>query len=350
IVNLDTDWSEVSSFSSAREENIQSPSLSDHLAYLIYTSGSTGKPKGVEISHRAVVNFLLSMQSEPGLSPEDTLLAVTTMSFDIAVLEIFLPLITGAQVVLASREVAYDGHRLIKMLNHTGATIMQATPATWRLLIESGWQGNPQLKSLCGGEALPKDLALLLLDRVGELWNMYGPTETTVWSTTVQIQPDCETITIGRPIANTQIYILDDRLKPVPIGVKGDLFIGGDGLARGYHNQEELTNEKFLPNPFDDRNGSRLYRTGDLARYHEDGNIEFYGRTDHQVKIRGFRIELGEIEATLSKYPGIQQLVVVAREDTPGNKRLVAYIVPENDQQGRLRTTELRSYLLDLLP
>ena len=348
IVNLDTDWPEISSFTSAREENIQSPSLSDHLAYLIYTSGSTGVPKGVEISHRAVVNFLLSMQSEPGLSPEDTLLAVTTMSFDIAVLEIFLPLITGAQVVLASREVAYDGHRLIKMLNDTGATIMQATPATWRLLIESGWQGNPQLKSLCGGEALPKDLALLLLDRVGELWNMYGPTETTVWSTTVQIQPDCETITIGRPIANTQIYILDDRHNPVPIGVMGNLFIGGDGLAHGYHNREELTKEKFLPNPFDDRNSSRLYRTGDLARYHEDGNIEFYGRTDHQVKIRGFRIELGEIEVVLSQHPAVRENIVITKEDATAEKYLIAYLVIH--QETTLTINELRNFMQDKLP
>jgi amino acid adenylation domain-containing protein len=348
IVNLDTDWPEISSFTSAREENIQSPSLSDHLAYLIYTSGSTGVPKGVEISHRAVVNFLLSMQSEPGLSPEDTLLAVTTMSFDIAVLEIFLPLITGAQVVLASREVAYDGHRLIKMLNDTGATIMQATPATWRLLIESGWQGNPQLKSLCGGEALPKDLALLLLDRVGELWNMYGPTETTVWSTTVQIQPDCETITIGRPIANTQIYILDDRHNPVPIGVMGNLFIGGDGLAHGYHNREELTKEKFLPNPFDDRNSSRLYRTGDLARYHEDGNIEFYGRTDHQVKIRGFRIELGEIEVVLSQHPAVRENIVITKEDATAEKCLIAYLVIH--QETTLTINELRNFMQDKLP
>jgi amino acid adenylation domain-containing protein/natural product biosynthesis luciferase-like monooxygenase protein len=312
----------------ARPTTPASAATPDDLAYVLFTSGSTGRPKGVQISHRAVVNFLCSMQREPGLRANDVLLAVTTLSFDIAGLEIFLPLITGAKLVIAPRDIAVDGPRLAKLIEKSAVTVMQATPSTWRMLIDSGWKGNKRLKILCGGEALGSDLAEPLLDRCGELWNMYGPTETTIWSTTERLLKGAA-ITIGRPIANTQIYIMDGHVRPAPIGVVGELFIGGDGVAAGYLNRQELTRDRFVPNPFDPKKEAKLYRTGDLARFRADGRIDFLGRGDHQVKIRGFRIELGEIEASLTRIDGIAQAVVVAREDTPGDKRLVAYIVPQ---------------------
>ncbi|MCC6606785.1 MAG: amino acid adenylation domain-containing protein, partial [Anaerolineae bacterium] len=298
---------------------------SQNLAYVIYTSGSTGKPKGVQIPHQAVVNFLLSMQKEPGLSAEDHLLSVTTLSFDIAVLELYLPLITGATVTLVPRTVAYDGHQLAQNIASSGATVMQATPVTWRMLLDAGWAGDPDLKILCGGEAMPPELARDLLPRCRELWNMYGPTETTVWSTTRQITASDDPITIGHPIANTQIYVLDKNKQPVPIGVVGDLYIGGDGLARNYRNRPELTAEKFLDDPF--RPGSRMYSTGDLARYLANGEVDFLGRSDFQIKIRGFRVELGEIESALVAHTAVREAVTIVREDRPGDKRLVAYLI-----------------------
>ena len=298
------------------------------LAYVLYTSGSTGRPKGVQISHRALVNFLFSMQREPGLREEDVFLAITTLSFDIAGLEIFLPLITGARVVIAPRDTTVDGPLLTKLIASCRATVMQATPATWRMLIDSGWQGDGSLKILCGGEAFGPDLTESLLERSGELWNMYGPTETTIWSTTERLSPG-QIITIGRPIANTQVYILDRNSQPVPTGVAGELLIGGDGVAMGYLNRPELTHERFVSNPLNLKAEDILYRTGDLARFRADGRIEFLGRGDNQVKIRGFRIELGEIESSLSRIDGVARAVVVAREDTPGDKRLVAYVVPK---------------------
>ena len=305
-----------------------SESSASALAYVLYTSGSTGQPKGVQISHRALANFLCSMRREPGLREEDVFLAITTLSFDIAGLEIFLPLITGARVVIAPRDVTLDGPLLAKLIASCDATVMQATPATWRMLIDSGWQGDGSLKILCGGEAFGSDLAERLLERGGELWNMYGPTETTIWSTTERLSPG-QIITIGRPIANTQVYILDGNAQPVPAGVAGELFIGGNGVAMGYLNRPELTRERFVSNPFDLKEKDVLYRTGDLARFRADGRIEFLGRGDNQVKIRGFRIELGEIESSLSRTDGVARSVVVAREDTPGDKRLVAYVVPK---------------------
>ena len=294
---------------------------------MIYTSGSTGKPKGVQIPQGALVNFLCSMQREPGLTSEDTVLSVTTISFDIFGLELYLPLITGAKVVLVERDDAADGARLIELLRESGASVMQATPATWRLLLQAGWEGNRSLKVLCGGEALPQDLVAPLLERCGELWNLYGPTETTIWSTVCRIKSKEDPILIGRPIANTQIYILDNSLQPTPVGVAGELHIGGDGLARGYLNRPELTAEKFIPNPFGNDPQSRLYKTGDLARYRADGAIECLGRIDHQVKVRGFRIELGEIESRIKEMEAVGNCVVVLREDRPGDQRLVAYYV-----------------------
>ena len=318
-----------------------------NLAYVIYTSGSTGKPKGVQISHRAVVNFLTSMRREPGLSADDVLVAVTTLSFDIAGLEVFLPLTTGARVVIASREVAFDGKRLAALMESCGTTVLQATPATWRLLLEAGWQGSRRLKILCGGEALPEELAGELLKRCASLWNMYGPTETTIWSSVYKVEAG-KRVLVGPPIANTTFYLLDQQQQPVPVGVPGELCIGGDGLARGYLNRPELTAEKFIADPFSPEPAARLYKTGDLARYLPDGNIEFLGRIDHQVKIRGFRIELGEIEVVLRRHSGVKEVVVVARQDGPGEKRLVAYIVPQADPAPVV--ADLRTHLRQKLP
>ncbi|HEX9063272.1 MAG TPA: amino acid adenylation domain-containing protein [Clostridia bacterium] len=319
------------------------------LAYVIYTSGSTGKPKGVQIEHKALTNFLISMRNNTKIQRNDTLLAVTTLSFDIAGLELFLPLVSGAMVVIANRSEVIDGEKLIDLINKYGVTFMQATPATWRLIIEAGWKGSKDIKMLCGGEAVPRDLVDQLLDRCLCIWNVYGPTETTIWSTMMRLDSKEGPVPIGKPIANTLIYILDPDMKPVPVGVPGELYIGGDGLARGYLGLEELTNEKFLQNPFITENGSRIYKTGDLARFMPDGNIEFIGRIDHQVKIRGFRIELGEIEAVLNQRPEVSESVVVIREVVPGEKALVAYIVPQQKEK-RISPEPIRDYLKGKLP
>ena len=318
-----------------------------NLAYVLYTSGSTGKPKGVQISHRALVNFLTSMSREPGLIASDILLAVTTLSFDIAGLELWLPLMLGARVVIARAEVAMDGKRLAAQLAQCKATVMQATPATWRLLLEAGWVGDPNLKILCGGEAWSEELARQLLSRCGSLWNMYGPTETTIWSAAEKVE-SARLPLIGPPIANTQFYVLDTHLQPVPVVVPGELHIGGAGLARGYLNRPELTAEKFTPNPFNREPGARLYKTGDLARYRADGKIEFLGRMDHQVKIRGFRIELGDVESALRQHPNLRDLAVVARENAAGDKQLVAYVVAR--QSPPPTAGELRGFLKEKLP
>ncbi|GAB4570154.1 MAG: non-ribosomal peptide synthetase [Haliangiales bacterium] len=306
-----------------------------NLAYVIYTSGSTGEPKGIAIEHRTVMNFLCSMRERPGLTADDVLLAVTTLSFDIAVLELYLPLLVGGQVVIASRAQCADADALRALIDRYGITLMQATPATWRLLLASGWSGAPRLRALCGGEPLPADLADALLDRVDQLWNMYGPTETTVWSTiapiTVETRRSSSAIAVGRPIANTRVYVLDSVQRPVPVGAIGELYIGGHGLARGYHARPELTSERFVADPFAVEPGARMYRTGDLARFHLDGNLECLGRIDQQVKVRGHRIELGEIEAVLRAHDGVAQAVVVVREDVSGDARLVAYVVSLSD-------------------
>ncbi len=345
VVRLDGDIDRIDLESS---ENPGIEVNSKNLAYVIYTSGSTGKPKGVQITHRAVVNFLISMQGEPGLTDKDRLVSVTTISFDISVLELFLPLITGAGTIIASRAVASDGKLLFKLLKGSKATIMQATPSTWRMLIEAGWEDTPQLTMLCGGEALPVDLAKQMLERGRELWNMYGPTETTIWSSVRKIEPGQDQVLIGPPIANTQFYILDNELNPVPAGVAGELLIGGDGLARGYLNRPELTGEKFIGSPFKSESSARLYRTGDLVRLRNSGDMEFLGRLDFQVKIRGFRIELGEIENILGEHPDIKEAVVVARDDGTDHKRLVGYVIPFDELE--LNVSELRMFLKDKLP
>lgn len=321
----------------------------DNLAYVIYTSGSTGKPKGVQICHRSLVNFLTSMRARPGLEAKDTLLAVTTISFDIAALELYLPLIVGARVVIVSRETAADGNQLREHLEEVAPTAMQATPATWTLLLEAGWRGSKDLKVLCGGEALPSGLAGKLLTRASSVWNMYGPTETTVWSTSAQILSADAPITIGRPIGNTKVYVLDSQLRPVRPGIAGELYIGGAGVARGYLHRPDLTAEKFIPSPFGEEEwNNRLYKTGDLARYRADGQIECLGRIDHQVKVRGFRIELGEIEAVLSSHARIRQSVVVAQQDGSLETRLVAYLVA--DKGAAVSIEELREFIAQKLP
>lgn len=357
VVCLDGDWPII-----AQQATTNPPSTlqTDNLAYVIYTSGSTGRPKGVQIPHRALTNFLCAMQRTLAIHSQDRLLAVTTLSFDIAGLELYLPLLTGAQVVLVSRAVAVDGERLHRTLMAARATIMQATPATWRLLLAAGWEGEPgaagepRLKALCGGEAFPPALAQALLARAGEVWNMYGPTETTIWSTVQQVQAGAP-ITLGRPIANTQAYIVDGAQQLVPMGVAGELWLGGDGVARGYLNRPDLTAEKFIANPF---GPGRLYKTGDLARWLPapaggPPTIEYLGRLDYQVKLRGFRIELGEIESVLTQHPAVREAVVVARHEAPG-PRLVAYVAPKDHAvalpQSPCDPATLRSYLQTKLP
>lgn len=297
------------------------------LAYVLYTSGSTGHPKGVQITQANLVNFLTSMQREPGITAADKLLAVTTISFDIAGLELFLPLVTGACVVIAGADDAKDGHALLQLIGQENITIMQATPYTWKMMLEAGWKNKLSLKILCGGEALPRDLALKLLEKCSQLWNMYGPTETTVWSSLKQIHAGDAVISIGKPIANTQLYILDDDLKPVAAGDTGEIYIGGDGVAPGYLNRPELTAERFIGNPFSIDQHHKLYRTGDLGRYLDNGEIQCLGRTDHQVKIRGYRIETGEVAFNINRLKNIQDSVVAARTDPSGNTHLVAYVI-----------------------
>jgi amino acid adenylation domain-containing protein len=346
VVCIDIDSTAFADYS---PENLVSNTKPENLAYVIYTSGSTGKPKGVQIPHGAVVNFLSTMRQIPGLAKEDVLLSVTTLSFDIAALELYLPLIVGARLVLVNREVITDGIQLLKQLVSNSVTVMQATPATWRMLIAAGWQSKNTMKILCGGEALDSSLAYQLLERGQEVWNLYGPTETTIWSAVQKVNSQEQqqgVCSIGRPIANTQFYILDPHQQLVPVGVPGELHIGGAGLARGYWNRPELTGEKFIPSPFE--SGKRLYKTGDLARYLSDGKIEFLGRIDHQVKIRGFRIELGEIEALLEQHPQVRETVVVAREDISNDSRLVAYLVTHENATPSVN--ELRGFLKEKLP
>jgi amino acid adenylation domain-containing protein len=318
------------------------------VAYVIYTSGSTGWPKGVEVPHRAVVNFLTSMAETPGFTAGDVLLAVTTLSFDIAGLELWLPLTVGGRVEVASREEASDGRALAARLAASGVTVLQATPATWRLLLEAGWVNAAGVRLLCGGEALPRELADKLLAGGGTLWNVYGPTETTIWSTVERVTAGPAAITIGRPIGNTQAYVLDGAGQPVPVGVLGELYLGGDGVALGYRNRPALTAEKFVPDPYGGQAGGRLYRTGDVARWLPDGRLHCLGRVDHQVKVRGFRIEPGEIEAALAAQPAVAHAVVTVQPDPSGESRLVAYVVPHDG--GSVTASDLRRELRRTLP
>ncbi len=345
VICLDRDWHSIEEESTSQP---QTAATAENLAYVIYTSGSTGKPKGVEVTHRSVVNLLCAMRQKPGITQQDTLLAVTTLSFDIAGLELYLPLCTGARLVVATRETASDGSQLLAKLRSCGATVLQATPVSWRLLLDAGWKGDPRLTMLCGGEALPRDLANQLLETGSPLWNMYGPTETTIWSSSSRVQVGDGPVPLGPPIANTQFYVLDPTGQPVPAGVPGELHIGGDGLARGYFMRPELTRETFIPDPFRNEPNARMYKTGDLVRYQPDGTLEFLGRLDHQVKLRGFRVELGEIESVLAQLPNVRESAVIVREDTPGDRRVVAYLVCASEAAPDV--AELRSFLSEKLP
>jgi amino acid adenylation domain-containing protein len=344
VVSLDD-----KSWTSNSRDNLAVAVQPDNLAHVIYTSGSTGRPKGVEIPRGALTNLLWLARDWFGLTADDRLLAVTTVSFDLAGVDMWLPLLVGARIVVASREEAADGARMREQIDRHGITFLQATPVTSRLLIEADWEGKPDFQIVSSGEIMPRDLATKMAPLVRRLWNLYGPTETTIWSTgyLVRDSDGDGLVLIGRPMANTQCYILDKNRHPVPIGVVGEIYIGGDGLARGYLGRPDLTAEKFLPDPFRSQPGARIYRSGDLARWRADGNIECLGRTDFQVKIRGFRIELGEIEAVLCEHPSVLQAVVVLREERPGEPELAAYLVlkdaPE-DIEALLRQ-ELRSKL-----
>ncbi|MDQ1166753.1 polyketide synthase [Flavobacterium sp. SORGH_AS_0622] len=316
------------------------------VAYMMYTSGSTGKPKGVTVTHKNLVNFLFSMAIEPGISAEDKLLSITTISFDIAGLELFLPLIKGAAVVFADHDTTRDGQLLLNLLQKKQITILQATPTTWQLLLDSGWETPLALKALCGGEALPLNLARQLTSRCNSLWNMYGPTETTIWSAVKQIKADDELITIGLPIANTQIYLLDEQRQIVTTGAIGEIVIGGDGVAEGYWKRPELTAEKFIPNPFSNDPDSILYRTGDLGKILPNGEFQCLGRIDHQVKIRGHRIELGEIEATLNTLSGIKQSAVIVSNHFGNEDKIVAYLKSSEQIQDEKQIHEALSKVL----
>ncbi|HEV2472153.1 MAG TPA: amino acid adenylation domain-containing protein, partial [Chthonomonadales bacterium] len=334
----------------AARDTMGKAARSTDLAYTIYTSGSTGKPKGVQLPHGAVVNFLVSLGKELGIGGRDCLAGVASMSFDASVLDFFLPLTHGATLALATKEEAMDGRKLAVLLSRRRATMMHATPATWRLMVECGWTGDAEFRILSGGEALPAELAQELISRCGELINLYGPTETAVYSCVSRVTGD--RVTLGRPLANTTIYILDKELQPVPVGIPGELYIGGAGVARGYLNRPEQTAERFVPDPFNGHSGvkpaggSKLYRTGDLARYLPSGEIEYCGRADFQVKVRGFRIELGEVETALMEAQGVRAAVVVATGERQHEKRLVAYLVPDGQSPSPdLITSHLRKTL-----
>jgi bacitracin synthase 3 len=341
IVLIDTDKGKINKNST---KNPYFGIDNQSLAYIIYTSGSTGKPKGVKVQHQAVVNFLNSMLKKPGFTIGDRLLAVTTLSFDISVLELFLPLSSGAEVVIAETDEVLDGHKLSRLLSENDITVMQATPAMWNILLDSGWIGKKNLKALCGGEVIPPSLVKNLLPRVESLWDMYGPTETTVWSTCSQLTDAEPPILVGKPIDNTSIYILDRNNNLLPIGVVGEVCIGGLGVTKGYHNRLELTAEKFMR--FE--NGEVIYKTGDLGRYLADGNIELFGRSDNQIKLRGFRIEPGEIESILTGLSNVKEAVVKVQKLDENDERLVAFL--NADESFKMSSDDIQGYLADKLP
>lgn len=318
----------------------------DHPAYIIYTSGSTGRPKGVVVTQKSLSNFLLSMQEAFSLGEEDRLLAVTTVAFDISALELYLPLISGAQIVIAKKETIREPQALAQMIENFDINIMQATPTLWHALVTSEPEKLRGLRVLVGGEALPSGLLQELQDLHCSVTNLYGPTETTIWSAAAFLEEGLKGVPpIGKPIWNTQVYVLDNGLQPVPPGVVGELYIAGTGLARGYFHRPDLTAERFVADPYGPP-GTRMYRTGDQARWRADGSLDYIGRADHQIKIRGFRIELGEIDAVLANHPHIEQAAVVVREDQPGDKRLAAYVVAD----AAIDTAELRRYMGASLP
>nr|MCE2753625.1 amino acid adenylation domain-containing protein [Pirellula sp.] len=342
---IDRDANEIASEDSS---NLDLAYNSNRLAYIIFTSGSTGQPKGVMIEHRSLVNLLADMASRLNFTQGDSLLSVSTPCFDISLLEILLPLAAAGLVEVASRDAFSDVRVLINRLESKRFTWLFSTPSRLDLLLHGGWQGDPALNVLTGGEQLSQSLSVQLATRCCSLWNLYGPTEATILSTAIEAIDQNPGCCIGRPVSNTQVYVLDSHRELLPIGVPGELYIGGDGLARGYLNRPDLTAERFVPNPFSKDSDSKLYRTGDLCRWKHDGTLEYLGRIDHQVKLRGFRIELGEIESVLSQHPSIAQCVVVLREDRPGDKRLVAYYTQCGEQHPSI--LELRESLGSKLP
>jgi amino acid adenylation domain-containing protein len=319
----------------------------EDLAYVIFTSGSTGRPKGVEVKHHGLTTFLRAMANEPGMSSQDKVLSVTTISFDIAGLELFLPLIVGGSVRIVPYQITINGELLRKEIERDDITVFQATPASYRMLIASKWEGKNKIKLLCGGEAMPHELAQQLTRRCESLWNMYGPTETTIWSSVSRVLPGADSISIGRTIEGTQFYVLNPSLVPVPFGVPGELYIAGDGIAKGYFDNQVLTDERFMVNPFSSSGSSKMYKTGDLVRYRPDFELDYLGRIDFQVKIRGFRIEIGEIETVLGSYDAVKQCVVTTFDDGRG-LALVAYIVLELDSEEA--SGEIKSFLSTKLP
>ena len=325
VVCVDRDWARIAQ---RPKEPVGVEVQPDDRAYITYTSGSTGRPKGVETVHRGLSNLVAYMREWPGMSADDVVVTVATHAVDLPVPDYYLTLIVGARLVLVPRDAAMDGEALAGWMARTGATSIAATPTTLQLLIDAGWKGSAALKISVGGEALPRALAEELRTRCASLWNMYGPTETTVWSSVLRLAAGEGSPPIGRPMWNTTFYVLDAEMQPVPIGVPGELYIGGDGLARGYLNRPELTAERFVRDPFSDDPASRLYRTGDLMRWRADGTLEFLGRVDLQVKLRGFRIELEEIEAVLATHVDVAGAAAVVHERSPGDQRLVAYVVP----------------------
>jgi amino acid adenylation domain-containing protein len=324
----------------------------DDRAYIIYTSGSTGRPKGVETTHRGVSNLLAYMREWPGTTPDDVIVSVATHAVDLPVPDFYLTLMVGARLVLVPRDATMDGVELADWMGRHGATGIAATATTLQLLVDAGWKGSEALKISAGGEALPRALAEELRSRCASLWNVYGPTETTVWSSVLELRPGEGSPPIGGPLWNTTFFVLDGQLQPRPIGVPGELFIGGDGLAAGYLHRPELTAEKFIRNPFSDDPESKLYRTGDLVRWREDGSLEFLGRVDLQVKLRGFRIELEEIEAVLASHPDVAGAAAKVYERSPGDQRLVAYVVPADgrsvdvEELRQLCKTRLAPYMV----
>ena len=338
---VDRDWEKVADSGTHDPESETDPRAD--VAYVIYTSGSTGKPKGVLVPHSAVVNMLYSMIEWPGFSANDRILATTTLSFDISVAEMFLPLITGGSVAVISRDTAKDSLALVEAMDQFEVTFMQATPAMWRMIVEADFPGRPNMKFVTAGEPLPRDLIRPMLDRCGEVWNLYGPTETTVYSSGTRVFNDSDPILIGVPFANTQIYIVDENDELCPSGTPGELLIAGDGLSLGYLNKPELNAEKFI-----DYRGVRTYRTGDLASITADGQIDHMGRIDNQIKFNGHRIELGEIDAALTMQPGVRQAAAVVREDRPGDKRLVGYLLAKDGAHPN--TAQIRTDISKILP
>jgi len=337
---LEEAWIVLNNYSKQNPEIKAEP---NNLAYILYTSGSTGVPKGVQIEHHSLYNLLLSVQKLPGLAKKDKLLAITTISFDISIAELFLPLITGAELVLTDSATTKDGSALLDIIKNEHITFIQATPVTFKIMLEAGWDGLLDMKVVCTGEPLPKDLAIKLTSRCTALYNMYGPTETTIFSTGKQIRATDELITIGKPVDNTLIYIVGDDGQQVPEGETGEIYIAGEGVARGYFKKPDLTAERFVADPFSGNAGDRMYRTGDLGKVLPDGDIQCFGRIDSQVKIRGYRIELSEIEFTLSQQKNIKEAVVLSLKNRAGDLRLVAYVV-QTSSKTETAATEIQGW------